>query len=303
MKKIFSVIAAALLGLQLTAQTEEEFAAQYNRQIATVGISGMGVDYILSRWEKAFPESPGMLEARFSYFFDKSRAAKMIVRNQSRFLGAKPVVTLKDSLGRDVNYFQEYFYDDEVFGTSIRYIDRAIQLYPGDIAFRFDKITALMAYEKESPEMAMSELMGLIDFNGSGHPEWKRRGKAVDEDYFINGVQEYCYSLFSTASPVSYEAFRSVSERMCKLYPNNTVFLSNLGSYWLVAKNNSKKALGCYSKVLKKDPGNYAAIKNCVLLARKSGDVKLEKKYLPLLIGATPSEAEKISAEARLKAL
>lgn len=289
--------------LQLSAQTEEDFAAQYSRQISVAGVSGMGVDYILNKWENAYPGSARMLEARFAYFFDKSRAPQMIRKEQSRFLGEKPAVALKDSLGKAVNYFREYFYDDGIFGQAISYLDKAIKLYPNDIAYRFDKITALIAYEKESPEMASQELMALIDRNSSEHPDWISRGEPVNEEYFISGVQEYCYSFFTIASPVSFESFRIVSERMSKLYPKNTAFLSNLGSYWLVAQKNNKKALKCYSQVLKVDPRNYAAIKNCVLLARKSKDVKLEKKYLPLLIEVTTSEAERLSAEARLKAL
>ena len=303
MKKITILFALLLAGLQLSAQTDEEFAAQYERQISSVGLSGIGVDYILGKWEKAFPESRLMLECRFRYFFDKSRIPQMVVKDQTRFLGEKPAVTLKDSLGRNVNYFQEYFYDDEVFGRAMQYLDQGIRLYPDDIAFRYDKISALISYEKESPEMASQELLKLIDFNSSSHPAWNSRGEAVDEEYFVSGVQEYCYTLFSIASPVSYESFRLTSEKMAKLYPKNVVFLSNLGSYWLVAQGNSGKALSCYGKVLKVDPDNYAAIKNCVLSARKSGNVKLEKKYLPMLARVSPSEAERMAAEARLKTL
>ena len=48
-----------------------------------------------------------------------------------------------------------------------------------------------------------------------------------------------------------------------------------------------------YNKVLKKNPDDYATIKNCVLLARNDKNVKLEKKYLPMLIRVTPDETEK----------
>ena len=58
-----------------------------------------------------------------------------------------------------------------------------------------------------------------------------------------------------------------------------------------------------YGKVLKINPKDYTAIKNCVLMARKNKDVKLEKKYLPMLIAVTEDDMERASAEARLKAL
>jgi len=38
-------------------------------------------------------------------------------------------------------------------------------------------------------------------------------------------------------------------------------------------------------------------------LARNSKDVKLEKKYLPMLIRVTPDETEKAASQARLSAL
>ena len=86
-------------------------------------------------------------------------------------------------------------------------------------------------------------------------------------------------------------------------YPKNTVFLTNIGSYYLVYKHDSKNALKMYNKVLKKVPGDYTAIKNCVLLARSDKNKKLEKKYLAMLAKVTPDETEKLQAEARLKSL
>ena len=54
---------------------------------------------------------------------------------------------------------------------------------------------------------------------------------------------------------------------------------------------------------LKKEPDNYTAIKNCVLLARDAKNLKLEKKYLPALIRVTQDDAERAAAQARLEAL
>ena len=68
-------------------------------------------------------------------------------------------------------------------------------------------------------------------------------------------------------------------------------------------KQDNKKALQYYNKVLKIDPKDYTAAKNCVLLARKEKDSKLEKKYLPILMQATDSEAERESCRQRLAAL
>ncbi|MBR4756772.1 MAG: hypothetical protein IK076_07510, partial [Bacteroidales bacterium] len=123
------------------------------------------------------------------------------------------------------------------------------------------------------------------------------------EDDFKASMTEYCYALFRTGSPTSFEAFKSVSEKMLSYYPNALQYMTNIGSYYLVYKHDSKTALKMYNKVLKKNPDDYATIKNCVLLARNDKNVKLEKKYLPMLIRVTPDETEKASAQARLSAL
>ena len=78
--------------------------------------------------------------------------------------------------------------------------------------------------------------------------------------------------------------------------------MNNLGTYHLVAKEDYKTALKYYNQVLKRYPEAYTAIKNCVLLARRQKNVKLEKKYLQKL-AVYGGEADKLSAQARLQQL
>ena len=288
----------------VNAQTaSEDFQTRYQNLVKRVGAAGIGVETLVDRWEKAFPEDPSMLEAKFNYYLEKSRTTTLVAKDTDRYMGNKPALTLKDSLDRDVRYFEETFYDDSLFALSSQAIDKAIRLYPDRIDLRFDKVTALTQYEKESPDMAASALAGLIDYNAVSHPAWKVGDQVIDAETFEAAVQEYCFAFYTIGSPVSYEAFLSLSEKMLTYDPKSTLFLTNVGTYWLIAKNDTKKALKCYNKVLKLDPENYTAVKNCIILARKDRNTKLEKKYLPTLIKITEDEREKASAEARLKAL
>jgi tetratricopeptide (TPR) repeat protein len=305
MKRIILTLSLLLsCGIAMTAQnSSEDFQTRYQNLVKRVGASGIGVETLVDRWEEAFPEDPDMLEARFNYYLAKSRTTKLVIKEGDRYMGQKPYLSLKDSLDRPVNYFEESFYDDSLFALSSQAIDKAIRLYPDRIDLRFDKVTALTAYEKESPDMASSALAGLIDYNAVSHPTWKMGDEVIDAETFEAAVQEYCFAFYTIGSPASYEAFLSLSEKMVNYNPKSTIFLTNIGTYWLIAKNDTKKALKYYNKVLKLDPENYTAIKNCVILARKDKNTKLEKKYLPMLIKYTEDEREKASAETRLKAL
>ena len=135
-----------------------------------------------------------------------------------------------------------------------------------------------------------------------GAEEWTYDGKPADADFFADAMQEYCISFYTLATPSSYEAFRKLSEVMTEVYPSNMAFVSNIGTYYMLVKNDCKTALKYYNKVLKKNPSDYTAIKNSCLAARKLGNVKMEKKYLTML-AEHGTDTEKVQAKARLETL
>ena len=182
-------------------------------------------------------------------------------------------------------------------------LDKAIELNQNRLDLRIYKISALLDYEKDSPDMALSNLKALIDYDGHNHPSWEYPGYVSDANLFPSLMQDCCYAFFLLGTPSSYEAFKELSEKMVTYYPKAYEYTTNIGSYYLVYKHDSKTALKYYNKVLKKVPNDYATLKNCVLLARNDKNVKLEKKYLPMLIKATENETEKASYQARLSTL
>ncbi len=308
MKKfLIPALVAVLVSIQFPAHAQKpsqaDYLDRYTLLVNKLGVEGVGVETLLQRWGKDYPDDMDMLLGKFTYYLSKSQSNSMEKIDAPKYLGEAPTLTLKDSLGNDVNYFQVTNYDDELFGQATQAIDKAIGLAQDRLDLRLYKIAALIGYEKGSPDMALSGLKELIDYDGHSHPTWIYPGLEPGPDLFPSLVQEYCYTFFRQATPASYEAFKEVSEKMEGYYPKNTVFLTNIGSYYLVYKHDSKNALKMYNKVLKKDPGDYTAIKNCVLLARSDKNKKLEKKYLAMLAKVTPDETEKLQAEARLKSL
>ena len=275
-KMIFAAGAALLCAATLQAQeSAADFKARYERLVRNLGYAGVGIETVLDRWEEAFPDDMDVPTARFNYYFTKSRTTQILPKpGLRRFLGMQPALTLKDSDGNDVNYFEESFFDEELFGEAIKVLDARIALRPDELRWRYLKISALCAYEKESPDMAAAELKQLIARQESARPAWTLDGEAVQDELFAQGVGEFCYEFFQIGTPQSYSDFREISERMGKLYPRNTVFIDNLGTYWLIAQDNEKQAVKFYKKALKIDPADEAALRNLALIERRQAQRK-----------------------------
>lgn len=301
MKKFLGTAVLLVAGLSAFAQTtSEEFLERYSRLVKNVGNSGVGVETFLNKWEAAFPEDENMLAASFLYYYEKCQESVTVSRTSATYLGQKPVLQLKDSLGNNVNYFYDTNFDDEMFGMAQQYIEKANRISPDKLENRFAAVTALVNYEKESPDMALSKLKELVAYNYGSKPAWTYNGNPVDQETFRSLIQEYCYSFFKLATPSGYEAFRSLSELMLQHNPNDVLFMDNIGSYYLVGKNEPKTALKYYDKVLKIKADDLTAIQNGVILSRKMKNAKLEKKYLAMLVNHAEDDPARMSAQARL---
>lgn len=298
--RIILAAAALLLCVSSFAQSDR-YEQRYNMLVYKLGPDGVGVETVLDNWEKADSTNWKMLLGRFNYLFTKAQSTQIVSKQSKKYLGMEPILTLKDSTGVDVYYYQEIFYDDDLYAKAMKVVDRAINFHPEKLDFRFVKANAYIAYEKESPDMALAYLLRLADESVS-RKVWLFEEAPADAAFLSDAMLEYCYSFYSIGSPAAMNAFLVLSQRMNELDPKNPVFINNIGTYHLVAKEDYKTALKYYSKVLKSHPDDYTAIKNCVLLARKQNNQKLEKKYLQLL-AEHGTDSEKLSAKARLQQL
>ncbi len=306
MKKFFVTIVMTLVSLTslMAQETEEEFLQRYNLLVGRMGYAGVGVETLLDKWERAYPESVDMMSGKFMFYLNKSASAEVKVMSESKYMGQKPVLSLKDSLGNPVNYFQVTTYDDELFGKALTYLDKAIVSRPDALDLRHVKISSYISYEGKSPDLATAEIISLIDYNASQNPSWSYAGREkVDKEFFDASIQDFCFNLFKIGGEKCMEAFKVISERMLVYDAKNVLFLDNIGSYYLVALNDNKKALKFYKKVLKIKKDDMTALQNIILMARNSKDVKLEKKYLKEIVKYSPDETEKQSALIRLKSL
>jgi len=300
-KKIFVIAATTMLYIQAFSQTAADYKRRYDLLASKMGPAGVGIESILDKWAEADSMDVDMLKARHAYYFNKAQSEKIVVKDARKYMGNNPVLSLKDSLGQDVNYFHDIIFDDDCYSKAIKNIDKAVRLAPNRLDLCLDKATSLLTYEKESPDMALSYILSLVDMNKENNGNWEYPGVDLESGTFCQLMQDYCCEFFLIGSSSSWEAFKTLSEKMYSLYPSEVCFLSNIGSYYM-AKEDLKNALKYFNKVLKIQPDDYSAIKNCVTIAVREKNTKLEKKYLPML-AEYGSESEKMSAKARLDAL
>ncbi len=283
MKRISAALAALVLVCTALPAQSVDWQKKYERQVKAVGLSGVGVETILDSWGAADSSSVDYLAARYAFWFDKSHSLVVEAHDSPRYLGMEPMFELSDSSkSNTVWYYQVDSFDDELFGRALRYLDKAAAAMPAELEYRVWKVSALMLYEKESPDMTLGLILSLIDEDRSTGQKWLYQGEEQDRDFFDGLIQEFCWNLFNLGTPQAREAFLKVSEKMLSYDRKSPVFMANVGSY-LMSVKEYKKALKQFDKVLKLDPDNDTAIRNCVTIARILRDDKLKSRYNPML--------------------
>ena len=306
MKRIFLILWALLAFVAAASaqntEAQADYLRRYNNLVGRVGPAGLGVETLLDKWEAEFPEDPAQMLARFSFLFTRSRSSQVVELQQDRYLGQAPLISLPDSLGNPHNYYEVYVYDDDLYADALRAIDQAILAEPWRLDCRMVKIDALLAYEKESPEMAVAELKVLADKHFKEKTVWEYEGLGrVNDEQFKAFMQDYCAAIFRIGSPQSAEAFKSLSEYLLGYCKDEPLYVNNLGSYYLV-KKEYKTARKYFDQVLRKHPDDMTALKNGLLVARATKDRKLEKKYLEMMAKHGETETDRKSAQMRLDA-
>ena len=201
------------------SQTQSEIMERrYNMLVSKVGEAGLGVESVLNTWEKEDSNNLNMLLGKFRYYFNKAQSTQIVAKYEKRYLGLEPVLSLKDSLGRQISYFQEVFYDDELYGQAIKALDKAVSLNPDRLDLRFMKANSLLAYEKGSPDMTLNYLLQLTDEVAARTKDWTFGSEKKDKKFYEDAIQEYCYSLFTIGTSASKDAFMALSVKLNKIF-------------------------------------------------------------------------------------
>ena len=110
MKKLLlltvAIVMAVLSASAQTKPTQKEYSDRYQLLVSKLGIDGVGIETLLQNWAKDYPDDTDMLLGKFSYYLTKSRSSTYEIKETNRYLGNEPIIQMKDSLGKNVNYFQ-----------------------------------------------------------------------------------------------------------------------------------------------------------------------------------------------------
>ena len=177
MKRIIYIVAAMFMALNLSAQTSDKYEQRYDLLLSQFGPAGVGIETVLDKWESVDSTNAKMLYARFNYLFTKAQTSAVVTRPERKYLGMEPLLNLKDSLGNDVFYYQVNEFNDQLYAQAVKTIDRTISLYPDRLDYRFVKANAYIAYEKESPDMALACLLDLADRYSDRKGRWTYDGE------------------------------------------------------------------------------------------------------------------------------
>lgn len=279
MKRFFSVMILAVCFCAVAgAQIQSDYLSRYNRLVSRVGFCGVGVETLLDNWRAADSTDVNLQVARFNYFFAKSEKEEVITSAESKYLGQKPVMALKDSLGRPVNFFTVKVYDPENFSKAVACIDRAIELANSRWDVALVKARALNSFEGGDPELTLTYLCGLVDKHYGRKYKWDLPSGEVDDTMVENVMQDFCYDFYLKGTESSYNAFKVLSEKVLKYRPKNVNFLNNVGTYYLVCRKDLKNAQKYYSKVLKLAPDDETALANMKVLERYRQQANTKKK-------------------------
>ncbi len=277
-KSILSIVAwlVTMPGMAQVDQLKRTYESLVNRY----GYAGVGVETVLDKWEQEAPRDREMIVAKYNFYKTKSMSSSVVAKDTKKYLGMDPILELQDSTGKAVYYFNEYSFDPDYLLRAVEYADRGVDLYSDDLFFRFLKINAYYDAEKADPVNAPNHIIALIDYNYKSRINWTYFSEPVNQEFFNNAIQEFCQSYFAIATTGSYEAVASISEKMLSYNKKNTTFLNNLVAYNLVAKQDYKKARKYLNKVLKYNPLDEIALKNGMVLARRTNNKKLQSKLV-----------------------
>ncbi|MCQ2185897.1 MAG: tetratricopeptide repeat protein [Bacteroidales bacterium] len=270
MKKVYLILLSLLsLAAVASAQTTEDYQSRYNSLVNRVGYAGVGVDYLIAKWEKADPVDVNHMVARFNYYITRGRKDTVAVSFKPNYRGMEPVLSLQDSLGVRRYYYNVPSFNPEDFAAAVKSVNNAIAHDNNRLDLVILKTDSFVAREGDIPDQSKDLVLELADNTFARNYKWNWMGKeSVTEEEVLEEIQRYCFIFYNCDTPQAMEAFRQISEKIVKYNPKNVAFINNIGAYYAY-RQDLKKALGYYKKAQKIDPSDNISSMNIKRLEKR----------------------------------
>lgn len=270
MRRIYLILLCLLsFAAMASAQTTEDYQSRYNSLVNRVGYAGVGVDYLIAKWESADPVDVNHMVARFNYHITKGRRDSLVVNGKATYRGMEPVLSLQDSLGARKYYYNVPVFNSDDFSKAIKSINNAIAHDNNRLDLVILKIDSFVASEGVTPDQSKDLIMEMIDNSFAKNYKWNWMGKeSVSEADLLEEIQRYCYIFYNSDTPQAMETFRQISEKVVKYNPKNVSFINNIGAYYAY-RQDLKKALSYYKKSQKIDPSDSVSSLNIKRLEKR----------------------------------
>lgn len=236
---------------------------------------------ILTKWEKSEPENPDLLTGWFNYYQ---------LRNHTSASRIGP----SKLTGHGMYTYGVTIYDEKDLKTAIKYLDKAISLYPYRMDIQFGKARCLLDAEHytEGTDQLITVLK-LYEKDPSHDWYWtldasfKENGWIV-KDTFLECYQDYINMMdFGADRPKTQEFF----ECLLKVLGEDPVFL-NYYSVFYKYVNDNENVLKCLLKAYELDKNDFIIMTNICFAYHDSKNEKEADKWYQKILNFHTDESD-----------
>jgi len=275
--------------LVLSQKFETDFWSKMNSDDTT------GLLMIAKQWEAKHPNDPELYVAYANYHSKK--AFKELVQMTTEKPEGIEYLELNDSLGNQEGYlFSEMTVNDSSVQTAVRYLDKAISLFPNRLDFRLGKI--FLTRESEHWDWMETEIVATLQQAMKLEHRWKtEHNEKIKEaqPFLYSSLQETFYVLFESGLPYAYDIIERSSRLIIQQQDQNVIALSNIATC-LMMKEKHLDALTYLNKAYQISPNDIILVGNEAFCHWRLGHFEDAKRYykIALEMAKTQNDAEQV---------
>jgi tetratricopeptide (TPR) repeat protein len=290
---IATALSFGLLSLFPLMGFTQKFEADFWTKIESEDTTGLLM--IVKQWEAKHPNDPEMFVAYANYHGKK--AFRELVQMTTEKPEGVEFMELTDSLGNQGGYLHsEMIVNDSSVQTAVRYLDKAISLFPNRLDFRLGKI--FLTRESEHWDWMETEIVATLQQSMKLEHRWKtEHNEKIKEaqPFLYSSLQETFYVLFESGLPYAYDIIERSSRLIIQQQDQNVIALSNIATC-LMMKEKHLDALTYLNKAYQISPNDIIIVGNEAFCHWRLGHFEDAKRFykIALEMAKAQDDAEQV---------